>query len=55
MVMGRNLTGDGEHTIPYTDDVLWTCIPETCIILLANFTTINSIKTNKQNAGPPVA
>ena len=36
----------GKHTIQYTDDVLENCKPETYIILLANFISINSI-TNK--------
>ena len=44
MVMEGDLTWGGEHTIQYTDDVLQNCTPETCIILLTNVTTINSIK-----------
>ena len=42
--MEGDLTLGGEHTTQYTDDVLWKCTPETCIILLTNVTPINSIK-----------
>ena len=42
--MEGDLTWDGEHTIQCTDDVLWNCAPETCIILLTSVTPINSIK-----------
>ena len=38
-----DLTGGGEHTIQYTDDMLYSCTPETCIILLSHVTPINSI------------
>ena len=31
---GRRLDWGGEHTIEYTDDILWNCTPETYIILL---------------------
>ena len=41
MVMDRDLTWSGEHTIQCTDDVLWNCAPETCIILLTIVTPIN--------------
>ena len=34
MVLEWDLTQSGEHTIQYTDDVLWNYIPETYIILL---------------------
>ena len=44
MVTGGDFTWDGEHTIHYTDDVLYNCTPETYIILLTNVTPINSIK-----------
>ena len=44
MVMGADLTGDGEHAVQYTDDALYNCTPETCIILLINVILINSIK-----------
>ena len=39
-----DLTWGGEHTIQYTDDVLFNCTPETYIILLANVTPRNVIK-----------
>lgn len=40
-----DLTGGGEYTVPYIDDVL-NCAPETStsIILLTNANPINSIK-----------
>ena len=31
-----------------TDDVLWSHVPETCIILLTSVTSINSIKRKKE-------
>ena len=34
--MEGDLTLGGEHIIPYTDDNLQNCIPETYIILLSN-------------------
>ena len=43
-MMKGNLTWGGEHTIEYTDDVLYNCIPEIYIILLTNASPINSIK-----------
>ena len=33
MVMDGDLTWGGEHTIPYTDDVLQIYTPEACITL----------------------
>ena len=41
--MEGDVSWGGEHTIHGTDDVLWNCAPETCIILLINVTLINSI------------
>ena len=39
---GINGDGDptwgGEHTVQCTDDVLWKCTPESCIILLTEGT-----------------
>ena len=32
----------------YTDDEMWNHIPETCIILLANVTPIDSITNKKE-------
>ena len=43
MVMEKDMTWS-EHTIQYTDDVLWNYTPSTYIILLTNVTSINSIK-----------
>ena len=48
MVMEGDLTLGGEHTIWYTDHMLWNCTPETCIILLTNITSINSVKILKK-------
>ena len=48
MVMERDLTWGGEHTIQYTDDVFYNCAPETYIILSINVTSINSIKIKKK-------
>ena len=48
MMMDGDLTWSGEHTIQCTDDVLWNCVPETCIILLTSVTPINSIKGNNK-------
>ena len=44
MVMEGDLNLGDEHTIQYTDDVLWNCTSETYIILLTNVTSINSTK-----------
>ena len=40
-----NLTWGGEYTIQCTDNVLWNCAPETCIILL---TSVICNKFNKK-------
>ena len=48
MVMEGDLTCDGEHTVECTDDVLWNCAPETCIILLISVTPINFMKRKKR-------
>ena len=45
LAMERNYTLGGEHTMQYTDDVLWNCVPEACIPILTNVTPINSIKS----------
>ena len=47
MVMDRDLTWSGEHTVQCTDDILWNHAPETYIILLTSGTPINSIKRQK--------
>ena len=44
MVMERDVTWGGEHTIQCKGDVLWNCAPETCIIFLTSVTPINSMK-----------
>ena len=46
------VSGDGwrlsvVNTVQCTDDVLWNCASETCIILLNSVTPINSIKREK--------
>ena len=46
--MEGDLTWGVEHTIQCTDDVLWHCVPETCIILLTCVTSMNSIKMKKK-------
>ena len=38
MAMEGDLTWGSEHTMQCTDDVLWNCAPETCIILLTGAT-----------------
>ena len=38
MVMEGDLTWGGEHTMPYTYEVLWNCTPETYITLLTHVT-----------------
>ena len=40
---GRRLDFGAEHTIPYTDDMLYNCTPETHVILFTNVTPINLI------------
>ena len=55
VVMERDLAQDGEHTIKYIDNTLQTCTPETYIILLANVTSINSIKNKKERLMETVA
>ena len=47
MVMDGDLTWVMD-TVQCTDDVLWNCAPETCIILLASITPIHSIKKKKR-------
>ena len=47
MVVGRDLTWGGEHTIQYTDDVLQNIQVYNSVILLTSVTPINSIKNNK--------
>ena len=45
--MEGDSSGAGEHTIQYTDDVLWDCTPETDIILLINVTPSKFNKMEK--------
>ena len=45
--MEGDLSWGGEHPVPGTDDVLWNCAPEACIVLLTSVTPINSIKRIK--------
>ena len=46
-VIDGDWTWGGGHTVQCTDDVLWNCPPETCIILLTTVTPINSIKKKR--------
>ena len=48
MVMERDLTQGGEHTIHCTDDVLQNRVPETYVILLTKVTPINSLKKENE-------
>lgn len=45
---GLTWHGSSKHTAQYTDDMLWNCVPETCIVLLVNATLINSMKGKKR-------
>ena len=47
MVTRRDSTLGGEHTVQYTDGVLWNCTTENYVILLTNVTPIHSIKMFK--------
>ena len=47
MVMERDLTWGGEHTIQYTDDVLQNCTPET-YNFINQYHPQNSIKILKK-------
>lgn len=42
--MEGDLTWGSQHTIPCTNDVLYNCALETCIIWLTSLTPISSIK-----------
>ena len=42
--MEGDLTWGDEHTIQYTDYILWNYTPETYKILLTNATSLNSTK-----------
>ena len=42
--MGGDLPWGGEHTVQCTDDVLWNCAPETCIM------SVNQCHHDKFNA-----
>lgn len=46
--MKEDLTGDGEHPIKYTDDVLQNWTFETYINLLTSVTPIKSMKIHKR-------
>ena len=48
VVMEGDLAWGSEHTIPYTDDALQNCTPETYVILLTNVTQIHSIKKKEK-------
>ena len=49
MVMDKDLTWGGEHTIQCTDDVLQNCALETCTVLLTSVTSISSIKRKESH------
>ena len=49
MVMDRDVTWGGEHTVQCTDDALWNCVPEICIILLTSVTQKNSVQRKNSN------
>lgn len=36
------------HCRQCTDDMLWNCVPETCVILLNSVASTNSIKKKKE-------
>ena len=36
--MDGDVTWGGEHTVRGTEDVLWNCAPETCVILSTSVT-----------------
>ena len=53
MDKGREVNGDGQrlgvaNTVQCTDDVLWNCAPDTCVILLACVAAIKSNKKEKK-------
>ena len=43
MLMEGDLTLGGEHTVQYTDGVLYNCTPGIYVILLTNVNPINLI------------
>ena len=47
MLIERDLTRGGEHTVQCTDDVLWNCAAEICMFLLTSVTLINLTKKGK--------
>ena len=56
MDKGREVNGDGQrlgvaNTVQCTDDVLWNCAPDTCVILLACVAAIKSNKKEKKKQG----
>ena len=46
-VMDGDWTWGGGHTVQCTDDVLWNCAHETCIIFL---TTVTPIKRGEKDS-----
>lgn len=53
MVMDRDLSWGGEHTVLCTDDVWWSCALETYIILLTGVTPMHLIKRKKHGPVSP--
>ena len=47
MVVERDLTWSGEHTIQYTDAVLQNCTPDTYVVLLTSHSNKFNEKENK--------
>ena len=43
MLEGGDLSGGGDHTMLFTDDVWQNGMPTTCVILLTSVTPINSV------------
>lgn len=47
MVIAGDLAASGEHTIQYTDDVLWNCTPEPVYFCEPMSTQYIQLKINK--------
>ena len=45
--MDGDVAWGGEHTAQCTNDVFWSCAPDTCIILLTRVIPINLVKKEK--------
>ena len=49
MLEGGDLSGGGDHTMLFTDDVWQNGMPTTCVILLTSVTPINSVLKKGKN------